>query len=114
MAANDLSPRLESFSIAVIMYCKAQQYDAITKPLFVQLVRSATSIGANYAEAQQGISRKDFIAKVYISKKEAAETLYWLRLLQETIEDERTSELLKEAGELMKIFQAITTKLTSS
>jgi four helix bundle protein len=77
-------------------------------------VRSATSIGANYLEAQQGISRKDFIAKVFIAKKEAAETLYWLKLLDKAVEDKQTQELLIESEEIMRILQSITLKLEKS
>lgn len=46
-----------------------------------QLIRSVTSIGANYAEAQDASSKKDFINKIYIAKKEASETIYWLKLI---------------------------------
>jgi four helix bundle protein len=109
---NDLIDRLEAFSIDVIKYCKNQKQDAITRPLLSQLVRSATSVGANYIEAQQGISRKDFTAKVFIAKKEAAETLYWLKLLSKTIDNsDEITLLLKESNEIMCILQTITTKL---
>ena len=46
-----------------------------------QLIRSVSSIGANYSEAQDASSKKDFINKIYIAKKEAAETIYWLKLI---------------------------------
>lgn len=111
----DLPDRLEIFSLDVIKYCKAQRQDVITRPLFSQLVRSATSVGANYIEAQQGISRKDFIAKVFIAKKEAAETLYWLKLLQKTLDkDVEMARLVKESKEIMCILQSITTKLRNT
>lgn len=107
--------RLKAFSVDVIKYCKGQKQDAINRPLLSQLIRSATSIGANYIEAQQGISRKDFTAKIFIAKKEAAETLYWLKLLQETLSvNKELLELVKESNEIMCILQSITTKLKNT
>jgi four helix bundle protein len=52
-----------------------------------QLTRSVTSIGANYSEAQDASSKKDFLNKIYISKKEASETVYWLKLSQRLVTD---------------------------
>ncbi|MDR0559801.1 MAG: four helix bundle protein [Prevotellaceae bacterium] len=75
-----------------------------------QLLRSGTSIGANLAEAEYGISEKDFLAKIYIALKECAETIYWLDLLFETqylIESEYNS-IHEEALELLKILKATT------
>ena len=78
-----------------------------------QLVRSATSIGANYSEAQSGISRKDFRAKVYICLKEANETKYWLEIFLSCF-PEKQSEinlLLDEAKQITKMLQSIANKL---
>ena len=74
-----------------------------------QLVRSAGSIGANYIEANEALSKKDFLHRIKISKKEAKETLFWLNL---TISpDERVQrELIQESTELMKILGAILEK----
>ena len=113
-ASNDLTLRLEKFSRHIIGFCRQLQLDTISRPLVSQLVRSATSVGANYSESQNGISRNDFRAKIYICKKEAQETLYWLKVLEVAIPD-RVDALLAlrtETIELLKIFQAITTKLS--
>lgn len=64
--------------VALSKYLNLEQHEYI---LAKQILRSGTSIGANIAEAIYGSSRKDFVAKLQISRKEAAETLYWLELL---------------------------------
>ena len=73
-----------------------------------QVLRSGTSIGANIAEAIYGISRKDFVAKLQISRKEAAETLYWLELLHSCsyIPDDLYGSLNQDCQELMAILTA--------
>ena len=76
-----------------------------------QLVRAAGSVGANYIEANESLSKKDFKMRVKISKKEAKESRYWLRLTQPIKENEtEKEELVKEATELMKIFGSILEK----
>ena len=73
-----------------------------------QLVRSAGSVGANYIEANESLSKKDFIMRVKISKKEAKESKYWLNLSAPTNNNEHTkNELMCESEELMKIFATI-------
>ena len=75
-----------------------------------QILRSGTSIGANVTEAQNGVSRKDFIAKMYIAQKESAETLYWLELLRsgEYITKEEYLSLNMDCEELRRILSSIT------
>jgi four helix bundle protein len=77
-----------------------------------QLVRSSGSVGANYIEANEALSKKDFILRIKICRKEAKETRYWLRLVEaaeESLAAER-SLLVQEAQELMNIFGAIVRK----
>jgi len=78
-----------------------------------QLVRSSGSVGANYIEANEALSRKDFCMRIKISRKEAKESRYWLRLIDagdiENMEKER-NELIQEATELMNIFGSILRK----
>jgi four helix bundle protein len=76
-----------------------------------QLVRSSGSIGANYIEANEALSKKDFLMRIKICRKEAKESRYWLRLLDisETLEKEK-AKLLNESEELLKIFSAIANK----
>ncbi len=79
-----------------------------------QLVRSSGSVGANYIEANESLSKKDFYYRIKICRKEAKETVYWLKLIDtknDTLERERES-LIKESVELTKIFGSITTKST--
>ncbi|MCL5436102.1 MAG: four helix bundle protein [Patescibacteria group bacterium] len=73
-----------------------------------QLVRSGSSVGANYIEANESLSKKDFILRVKISKKEAKESRYWLYLTEPLgSESSERDALVQETNELMKIFGAI-------
>ncbi len=78
-----------------------------------QVVRSSGSVGANYIEANEALGRKDFLMRVKISRKEAKESIYWLRLIDvgpdKALESLRL-QLVNEATELMKIFGAILRK----
>lgn len=75
------------FSKNTIAFCKSIKINPVTRPLVNQLVRSATSVGANYAEANNAASRADFRNKIFIAKKEAAEAKYWLTLLEDIVDD---------------------------
>jgi four helix bundle protein len=78
-----------------------------------QLIRASGSVGANYIEANESLSKKDFIMRIKVCRKEAKESRYWLRLvhLDQDQEQERLRQaLIKEATELMSIFGAILTK----
>lgn len=105
----DLEERTVAFAESVIELVKKVPKNTVTTPIISQLVRSATSIGANYCEANGASSKKDFKNKIYICKKEAKETKYWLRLLVKA--DGRTKEdcrnCWKEAQELTLIFSKI-------
>lgn len=74
----DLSERTAKFSEGVITFCKKINLNSITNPIVNQLIRSGTSMGANYSEADEASSKKDFINKICIATKEAKETKYWL------------------------------------
>lgn len=77
-----------------------------------QLIRASGSVGANYIEANEAFSKKDFVLRVKICRKEAKESRYWLRLLETSTEqtDNQRTELVQEAQELMNIFGAIVRK----
>jgi four helix bundle protein len=107
----DLEERTAVFGESVIQLCKKVKQDAIAKPLINQLVRSATSIGANYMEANGASSKKDFANKIFICKKEAQETKHWLRMLASSDSALRDTirALWQECQELTLIFQKITT-----
>ena len=102
----DLEERTAKFGEYVIILCRAIQQDAVTKPLINQLVRSATSVGANYCEANGASSKKDFRNKIFICKKEAQETKHWLRMLAISAPEkkEEIRKIWKEAQELTLIF----------
>ncbi len=79
-----------------------------------QLIRSSGSVGANYIEANEALSKKDFYHRIKISRKESKESRYWLRLVyiseeQNELDNERNN-LIQEVTELMKIFGSIITK----
>jgi len=88
------------------------KYERIHFSIFDQLLRSATSIGANVVEGGSGSTKKDFINCFHIALKSANETKYWLCLIRDTIQVDKNKleELLKEADELSKIIAAIVLK----
>jgi four helix bundle protein len=77
----NLEERTVKFSGEVILFVKSLNRDVVNIPLINQLVKSATSIGANYCEANGASSRRDFKNKIFICKKEAKETKYWLQIM---------------------------------
>lgn len=105
----DLEERTALFGEMVIAFCRSFKEDSITKPLISQLVRSGTSVGANYAEADEGVSRKDFMNKIGTCKKESKESRHWVRMLVKACPDKRAAAVpvWKEANELLLIFAAI-------
>ncbi len=107
----DLEARTMLFSKQVFMYVKQLPRTIPQIEVTKQLVRSAGSIGANYIEANESLSKKDFIMRIKISKKEAKETIYWLHLTEPLQSYEDMKEvLLREATELMKILASILVK----
>lgn len=105
----DLEERTAKFAEDIIELCKTVPKNTLTIPILDQLIRSGTSIGANYMEANGASSKKDFKNKIFICKKEARETKYWLRILAKTCEQvaEQCRRLYKEAQELTLIFSKI-------
>ena len=111
-----LEDKCMNFSIRIIGLCRFLNEDKHEYRIADQMFRSGTSIGANIAEAQCAISKKDFIAKLYISLKESNETLYWLRLLQKTqyITDKQYESIYKDCEELKRMLVSITKKMTTA
>ncbi|MDD2656575.1 MAG: four helix bundle protein [Patescibacteria group bacterium] len=106
----DLEKRTLKFSKSVVNYLSKIEKTIINKPLISQLVRSATSVGANYREANNASSKKDFTNKISISKKEINETKYWIELLAEILPENEKKDLRdiwQEAKELTLIFNKI-------
>ncbi len=112
----DLEERTAKFGEAVIAFCRSIKEDSITRPLVSQLIRSATSIGANYCEANNASSKKDFRNKIFICKKEAQETKHWFRMIATAAPSvkEEAKKLWQECQELTLIFQKIITTLKES
>lgn len=102
-----LENRTIAFSVQTVRICGPLAKDPALRPLVNQVIRSATSVGANYAEANNASSKADFRSKVFISKKEAAESVYWFRILHELKADDELTKLRQEAHELNLIFQKI-------
>ena len=97
------------FAIKIVELYKFLSYEKKEHVLSKQLLRSGTSIGANVAEAEDGISKPEFIAKMSIALKEANETLYWLRLLAKTnyLDDYQDSALVDECFEIRRLLAKI-------
>lgn len=107
----DLPRRTFEFARRVVVLCRTlDQKAGVSRTLANQLLRSATSVGANVEEAQAAQSRPDFLSKLSISCKEARETHYWLRLLAaaEVTPADRLAPLTDEANQLVAILTAIT------
>lgn len=109
----DLEERTAKFGEDIIEFCKNMEHNVITKPIINQIIRSGTSIGANYMEATGASSKKDFRNKIFICKKESQETKHWLRMSVKCIpsEEVKVERLLDECQQLIMIFQRITSSL---
>ena len=110
----NLEDRTLSFAKKVIEFINKLSKTLTNTEICKQLVRSAGSVGANYIEANEALSKKDFLMRIKICRKEAKESRYWLNLVHcsEEYEIDRT-ELITESTELMKIFGAIVTKTST-
>jgi four helix bundle protein len=108
----DLEERTLNFSKRILRLTKSLSKNIINNIFISQIIRSGCSVGANYIEANESLGRKDFLMRVRISRKEAKETIYWLKLIIENnIElESRINPLLQEATELLKIFSSIIEK----
>jgi four helix bundle protein len=109
----DLEERTFQFAKAARLFIKKIPRTIANIEDAKQLVKSSGSTGANYIEANEALSSKDFLMRVKISRKEVKESTYWLRLIHETNEFDSDLELvglMNEAGELLKILSAIINK----
>jgi len=107
----DLRDRTLDFSRDIVRFLKSLPKDELARPLSSQLIRSATSIGANFIEAKNASSKRDFRNKVFISKKEASETFYWLQLFEELSQSSELTNLQSECRQIILILQKIITTL---
>jgi four helix bundle protein len=108
----DLEDRTARFGESVIAFAKKLPVTPVTQPLINQLVKAGTSVGANYCEADDASSKKDFRHKCCICRKEARESKHWLRMIAAAVEEakEEARVLWQEAKELHLIFVAIIRK----
>ncbi len=115
MTKFDLEERTSKFSENIILFIKKIPPDRKLDPILNQLLGSATSVGANYCEADDAHSKKDFCHKIAICKKESRETKYWLRLVASAFPEYKEEAKLfwQEAQELNLIFASIYNKKIS-
>ncbi|MEW6417843.1 MAG: four helix bundle protein [Nitrospirota bacterium] len=110
----DLEDRTLNFAKKIIEFVNKLPKTLSNIEISRQMVKASGSVGANYIEANESLSKKDFLMRVKICRKEAKETRYWLKLIScdKESEKERTN-LIQESTELMKIFGAIIEKTNS-
>ncbi len=109
MPEFDLEKRTLKFGKDLIRLCRLIPRELVNNKLVDQVVRSGTSIGANYREANETDTKKDFRHRIRIAKKEAKETVYWLELMVEAngVLRSKIDPLLDECTQLMKILASI-------
>jgi four helix bundle protein len=107
--AYDLEERIAKFGEAVIAFAKRVPVNKATEPIIVQLVRASTSIGANYCEADDAGSRKEFLYRISICKRESRESKHWRRMTAAAAHELKDEARIhwQEAKELHLIFAAI-------
>ena len=109
----DLEERTFQFAKAVRLFVKTLPNTTANLEDGRQVIKASGSVGANYREANEALSKKDFIMRIKICRKEAKESAYWLRLINETNDLNNADEarrLIQEANELKKIFSSIIEK----
>lgn len=113
MSENIVFEKSKRFAVRIINLYKHLNAEKKEYVLSKQVLRSGTSIGANISEAECAISRKEFLAKMYIAFKECTETKYWLDLLHETdyLRDDEYNSLVADCTEIQKLLSAITKTL---
>lgn len=113
---NTMKYKSKAFAVRVV---KLYQYLCEEKKEYVlskQILRSGTSIGANIAESECAISRKDFVSKIYIALKECVETIYWLELLYDTdfLSEKEFQSIKNDCEEMRKMMSSITKTVNST
>ena len=106
---QDVQEKSFKFAVRVVKLCKILREEQKEFIMTKQLLRSGTSVGANITEAQQAQSKSDFVHKMSVALKEAAETNYWLRLLHATdyLNDKAMKSMIMDCSELEKLLTAI-------
>jgi len=107
--SKQLEIRTKRFAIEIIKVLSTLNRNSTGKVINYQILKSATSIGANYREANRSVSKADFRSKISICTKEAAETKYWIELIYEAelLEENKIRKLHNECSELLALFNSI-------
>jgi four helix bundle protein len=110
----DLEERTFKYAKDVFSFINTCPKTPVNNEISTQLIRSAGSVGANYIEAREALSKKDFAMRVKICRKETKESSYWLRLIEikNEIQEGNRQALLIETGELFRIFSSIAEKVS--
>jgi len=109
-----LDERTMNYSIAVRRFVKSLNKDLYTQSDILQLIRSSGSVGANYIEANECLSKKDFIYRIKICLKEAKESRYWLKIIKNSYKYDNVeglNYLIDESTQIIRIFSSIINKL---
>lgn len=108
----DLEERTLKFAKNVLAFIKTIPKTMANMEITRQLVKSSGSVGANYIEANESLSKKDFVMRIKICRKESKESAYWLKLAEvnDQVSEKERQSLIQEATELMKIFGSIVEK----
>lgn len=106
---NDIGERSFRFGVRIVKMVSVLSKNISSDAIGKQVVRSGTSIGANIAEAQGAVSKKEFIYHMNIAKKEARETMFWLRMLVESelVKSEKLEDLMEENNQVIAILVSI-------
>lgn len=108
---QQLEKRTVNFSVAIVKTCANYNGDAALGHVVDKLVQSATSIGAHVIEANSANGKSDFKISIYLAKKEADKTRYWLKVLAELLPKDNLNRLSQEALKLTLVLQKIVTTL---
>jgi len=105
----DPTERTAVMGESVIAFARSVKLDEVTRPLIRQLVRSGTSIGANYVEADEADTKKEFKYRIGLARRESRETMHWLRMIVHASPAMRETavNVYREADELVRIFSKI-------
>jgi four helix bundle protein len=108
----DLEDRTLKYAKQIISFVSLLPQTTANVEIKKQLIRSGSSVGANYIKANESLSKKDFSMRIKICRKEAKESIYWLKLIEVSSDDyeELRRQLIQESNELMKIFGSILQK----
>ncbi len=112
--SQELEDRFRKFAERVRDFCRKIKWDIISREYIIQLVRASSSIGANYIEASDSLGIADRKMKIKIARREAKESIYWLKLLVVFIDESLKNEydfLIDEAEQIRKILSSIIIKL---